>query len=58
MSYIEIDATTYGYQLINAAGTAGYYFYLLMGFSAARNWEVEIHILRQLWEDISLSYCY
>ncbi len=45
MSYIEIDATTYGYQLINAAGTAGYYFLpILLGFSAAKKLGVNPYI--------------
>lgn len=37
LAYLNIDSTTYGYQVLTAAGTAGYYFLpVLLGFSAAR----------------------
>jgi len=37
LAYLNVDATTYGYQVIAATGNAGYYFLpILLGFSSAR----------------------
>lgn len=37
LAYVNIDTSTYGYQVLNAAGTAGYYFLpVFLGFSSAR----------------------
>lgn len=45
MSYAHIDATTYGYQVISAAGSAGYYFLpILLGFSSAKKLGVNPYI--------------
>ena len=45
MSYVNIDATTYGYQMISATGNAGYYFLpILLGFSSAKKLGVNPYI--------------
>ena len=45
LSYLNVDATTYGYQVISGAGTAGYYFLpILLGFSSAKKLGVNPYI--------------
>ena len=45
LAYFNVDATTYGYQVVSAAGTAGYYFLpLLLGFSSAKKLGVNPYI--------------
>lgn len=45
LSYLNVDATTYGYQVVSAAGTAGYYFLpVLLGFSSAKKLGVNPYI--------------
>lgn len=45
LSYLQVDTTTYGYQMVSAAGTAGYYFLpLLLGFSSAKKLGVNPYI--------------
>ena len=42
---MNIDATTYGYQMISATGNAGYYFLpILLGFSSAKKLGVNPYI--------------
>lgn len=45
LAYLNVDSTTYGYQVISTAGVAGYYFLpILLGFSSARKLGVNPYI--------------
>lgn len=45
LAYLHVDSSTYGYQVISAAGTAGYYFLpILLGFSSAKKLGVNSYI--------------
>lgn len=45
LAYLNVDSTTYGYQIISAAGTAGYHFLpVLLGYSSARKLGVNPYI--------------
>ena len=45
LAYLNVDTTTYGYQVISAAGTAGYYFLpIFLGFSSAKKLGVNPYI--------------
>ncbi|HWQ80225.1 MAG TPA: PTS transporter subunit EIIC [Anaerovoracaceae bacterium] len=45
LAYLNVDSTTYGYQIISAAGVAGYYFLpVILGFSTARKLGVNPYI--------------
>lgn len=45
MAYLNVDSSTYGYQIISAAGNAGYYFLpILLGFSSAKKLRVNSYI--------------
>ncbi len=45
LAYLNVDSSTYGYQVIAAAGSAGYYFMpIILGFSAARKLGVNAYI--------------
>jgi PTS system beta-glucosides-specific IIC component len=45
LAYLEVDSSAYGYQIIAAAGSAGYYFLpVILGFSTARKLGVNAYI--------------
>lgn len=45
MAYLNVDSTTFGYQVLSSAGSCGYYFLpIMLGFSSAKKLKINPYI--------------